>query len=159
MENAVSFREMKFGEEKAVSDLVVRTFNEFIAPGYSSEGVEEFLSYVKPESLRRIAQEGRLFLVAVMKDEIVGVITMGVRNRVNHIIFFFVDARYHRRGIARELLQRALEIRRGCDPTMSEVTVNSSPYAVRIYEKLGFQKLGPERVENGIRFTPMVLKL
>ena len=159
MDDAISFREMKAGEEKAVSQLVTRIFNEFIAPGYSAEGVREFLRYIKPEILRQLAQEGHLFLVAAVKDKIVGVILIRIRNHRNHITLLFVDAKYHRRGIARTLLNRALEIRRGRDPTIEEITVKSSPYAVLIYEKLGFQQLQPEQVENGIRFVPMVLEL
>ena len=159
MDDTISFREMKVGEEKAVSELVTRTFNVFIAPGYSPEGVQESLSYVKPKALRKIAQEGYLFLVAAIKDEIIGVISIRIRDHRDHITLLFVDAKYHQRGIARELLRRALEIRLSCDPAIGQITVNSSPYAVPIYKKLGFQQLSPEQVENGIRFVPMVLKL
>jgi len=35
------------------------------------------------------------------------------------------------------------------------MTVNSSPYAVPIYHKLGFKDTGSEQVVNGLRFTPM----
>jgi ribosomal protein S18 acetylase RimI-like enzyme len=154
--DTVIFREMKAGEERAVCELVIRTFNEFIAPGYSSEGIENFLGGVTPESLLRRVQEGRIFLVAVIKDQIAGVI--GIRS-YSHICLLFVDAEYHRRGIARELLSRASEICRNHDPDLTEITVNSSPYAVPIYEKLGFQQLQPEQIRNGIRFVPMALKL
>ena len=37
------------------------------------------------------------------------------------------------------------------------MTVNSSPYAVPIYHKLGFKDTGSEQVVNGLRFTPMEL--
>ena len=36
-----------------------------------------------------------------------------------------------------------------------EFTVNSSPYAVKIYEHLGFVPTDNEQTVNGIRFTPM----
>lgn len=35
------------------------------------------------------------------------------------------------------------------------MTVNSSPYAVPVYEKLGFHATGSEQTVNGLRFTPM----
>ena len=39
---------------------------------------------------------------------------------------------------------------------MSDVmTVNSSPFAVEIYQKLGFHALSGEQLADGIRFTPM----
>jgi predicted GNAT family N-acyltransferase len=44
-------------------------------------------------------------------------------------------------------------------PELSEISVNSSAYAVPIYEKLGFRPVGNEQVKNGIAFIPMVLKL
>lgn len=158
-DNMVSFREMRAGDADAVVELVTRTFSKFIAPGYSAEGVQHFLSGMNPERLLQLAQEGDLFLVAEAEGEIVGVISIKILDRRNHIRLLFVDAEHHLRGIARQLLRKALEIRRGCDPAISEITVNSSPYAVSIYEKLGFQKLGPEQIKNGMRFTPMVLKL
>jgi len=159
MNDAILFREMRVEDADAVVELVARTFNAFIAPGYSSEGVQHFLSSMTPERFLQLAQEGDLFLVAEIKDQIVGTISIRISDHSNHIRLLFVDGEYHRRGIARQLLEKALEIRRGCDPTISEVTVKSSPYALPIYGKLGFQQLGPERVENGMRFTHMVLKL
>lgn len=36
-----------------------------------------------------------------------------------------------------------------------EITVNSSPYAVKIYKHLGFVPTAEEQTVNGIRFTPM----
>jgi ribosomal protein S18 acetylase RimI-like enzyme len=159
MSDATLFREMRAEDADGVVDLVTQTFNAFIAPGYSTEGVQHFLSGMKSERLLQLAQEGDLFLVAEIGDKIVGVISIRISDHINHIRLLFVDGEYHRRGIARQLLEKALEIRRGCDPTISEITVKSSPYALPIYGKLGFHQLGPERVENGMRFTPMVLKL
>ncbi len=34
-------------------------------------------------------------------------------------------------------------------------TVNSSPYAVEIYRRLGFAPTDHEQITNGIRYTPM----
>ena len=35
------------------------------------------------------------------------------------------------------------------------LTVNSSPYAAKIYRKLGFVDTDTEQVTNGIRYVPM----
>ena len=45
------------------------------------------------------------------------------------------------------------------DPAVSRITVNSSPYAVEIYRRLGFTATDAERVTDGIRFTPMTYLL
>jgi predicted GNAT family N-acyltransferase len=38
------------------------------------------------------------------------------------------------------------------------IEVNSSPFAVGIYEKLGFIRVSDEQLKNGMKFTPMVKK-
>ncbi len=38
-----------------------------------------------------------------------------------------------------------------------QITVNASPYAVPVYEKLGFQAVDDEQLTDGIRYTPMTL--
>ena len=39
------------------------------------------------------------------------------------------------------------------------MTVNSSPYAVPIYHKLGFYDVDSEQVVKGVRFTPMEFEM
>jgi GNAT superfamily N-acetyltransferase len=156
METTIAYRPMQAGEESAVCDLVARVFEEFVAPGFSPEGVREFLGYAEPSALVQRAQDNHFVLVAVTEDQVVGMIE--VRNH-DHISLFFVDARVHRRGIGRELAGQALDICRHTRPDLKEIDVNSSPYAVPVYERLGFRQVGPERVKNGIRFVPMVLGL
>jgi predicted GNAT family N-acyltransferase len=147
---------MRPGEEPAVCDLVARVFEAFVEPGFSSEGVQEFLGYAEPDALARRVQDNHFVLVAVTGDEIVGMIE--VRSH-DHVSLLFVDARVHRRGIGRELLQRALAICRHNRPDLQQVDVNSSLFAVPVYKRLGFRQVGPEQVKNGIRFVPMVLEL
>ena len=150
------YRRMQAGEESVVCDIVARVFEEFVEPGFSPEGVQEFLGYAKPKALAQRAQDNHFVLVAATGDEIVGMIE--VRPYV-HVSLFLVDARVHRRGIGRELLQRALDTCRHNRPDLLQVDVNSSPYAVPVYERLGLRPAGPEQVKNGIRFIPMVLEL
>jgi hypothetical protein len=45
------------------------------------------------------------------------------------------------------------------NPEVKIIDVHSSPYAVHIYEKLGFVKQSEEQIKDGIRFTPLRLKL
>ncbi|WP_347567129.1 GNAT family N-acetyltransferase [Alistipes finegoldii] len=56
------------------------------------------------------------------------------------------------------LVQRLRDFCR-TDPAVSRITVNSSPYAVEIYRRLGFTATDAERVTDGIRFTPMTYLL
>ncbi|MEW6034400.1 MAG: GNAT family N-acetyltransferase [Chloroflexota bacterium] len=43
------------------------------------------------------------------------------------------------------------------NPSLDYIDVHSSPYAVEIYEKLGFTCTGIEQEINGIGFAPMKL--
>ena len=87
------------------------------------------------------------FYGAFDNDELVG--TLAMRD-VNHISLFFVKESYHRKGIGKKLFETMKN-----DYDKHDFTVNSSPYAVEIYERLGFQKTDCEQITNGIRYTPM----
>jgi ribosomal protein S18 acetylase RimI-like enzyme len=161
MEETVQYRFMEPSEETGVCNLVIRVFNEFVAHQYSHEGVREFLKYVQPELLLRRSQKNHFVLLATIQGKIVGMIEIR-HNR--HVSLLFVDKRFQQRGIGRELLRRSLkicklEISLKRSPELQGVSVNSSPNSIRIYERIGFRRKGPEQVKNGIRFTQMVLEL
>ena len=85
---------------------------------------------------------------------IVGVIE--VRNS-NHISLFFVKKEYQNQGVGKKLHELAIEKCKTLKPDVNVIDVHSSPYAVPIYEKLGFVKVSDEQVVNGMRFTPMTM--
>ena len=68
----------------------------------------------------------------------------------DHIHLLFVGREYHRKGIARQLFDIMVEYY-----CALEITVNSSPYAVEAYRKLGLVDTDTEQTVNGLRFTPM----
>jgi len=148
----VVYREMKAGEEWQVYNMVMRCFLEFIAPGYSREGIDNFARYVNPELLLRRTQNGNFVFVAVVDDEIIGTVEVSGNN---HIALLFVKKEYHRKGIGKALLNMAIEECKRRNPAVKIVNLNASPYAVKIYERLGFRKIQEEQVKDGIRFTPM----
>ena len=147
---------MRSGEEEAVCRLIEECFNEFVAPEYSEAGIEEFFKYANPQALRDRTQKDHFVLMAMDGDKLVGVIE--VRSN-NHISLLFVKTEYHHRGIARKLLQLSLEACRKAKPDLDQIDVNSSPYAVGIYAKLGFKRTDMEQEVNGIKFTPMKLTI
>ncbi len=145
---------MNPAEEAEVSALVTRVFREFIASDYSDEGVAEFLSYARAESLAARQETGHFVLLAVAAGQLVGAIEM--RN-LDHISLLFVDPAFQGKGVATELVRRSLDLCRDRRPDLSTITVNSSPYAVPIYARLGFRPTGPQQTKHGISFVPMVL--
>ena len=156
MSKPFTIRHMKSTEEERVCDLIQLVFNEFVAPHYSQKGVQEFLRYIDPVLLAVRIQSNHFILLAESGDELAGMIEV---RHWNHISLLFIDGRFHRMGIARELIIKALEICKGECLDLSAVTVNSSPNAIEAYEKLGFHVEGPELMEHGIRFVRMRMYL
>lgn len=140
----LSIKELAQEETENTLRLVWRVFQGYEAPDYTKEGVEEFYRSIHDENyLSRLCLYG-----AFVQGELAGVIA--TRNAGTHIALFFVDGKYHRQGIGRQLFQAV----RAKHP-LAKMTVNSSPYAVPIYHKLGFRDTDTEQVVNGLRFTPM----
>jgi GNAT superfamily N-acetyltransferase len=128
----------------AALDLVWNVFLGFEAPEYSQEGVDEFKRYIDQQ-----AEELTLEVYgAFEQDELIGVIA--TKNGGSHISWFFVKKENHGQGIGRKLFEHILPL---CDNCF--LTVNSSPYAVKIYRKLGFADTAEEQLTNGIRYIPM----
>ena len=131
-------------ETKDAMRLVRTVFMRFEAPDYSDEGIRTFLDFIDSE-----ANTNLLALYAAYDgDELRGVIA--IRNGGNHISLFFVDEHYQGQGIGRQLFETAW-----MHCSHSDMTVNASPFAVKIYERLGFRATDDEQTVNGIRFTPM----
>ena len=133
-------------------DLVWRVFQEFEAPDYSEKGIEEFRKFISYNSIiEQFDTEKLCFWGCIDSDDLTGVI---VTRGINHICMMFVNKQYHRQGIAKRLFQ-TVEERCKSEDNISEITVNSSPYAIEIYHRLGFIDTDEELTVNGIRFTPM----
>jgi GNAT superfamily N-acetyltransferase len=135
------------------SSLVWTVFSEFVAPGYSQEGIETFRKFIQPEELEKSLESKSFFMLGCFEGEkLVGVMAM---RDFYHVSLFFVDKVYHRKGIAKELFSRAMKQCIQGNSDFTEITVNSSPYAVEIYKKLGFVDTGEKTTKNGITFIPM----
>lgn len=149
--------EMMPGQEEQVIALVQRAFDLSVAAAYTAQGVQEFKAYASAPALSLRVQEGVSFVLVAFVDGIMaGMIEV---RHSNHVALLFTEPAYQRRGLARSLVEAALERCLRFFPDLHEVTVNSSPNALRAYECLGFHPSAPEQEKNGIKFTPMVYKL
>ena len=143
----LTIRPLDESEIEAAHKLAWEVFLEFEAPDYPPEGVEEFRQTLKNEEyLANLRYYG-----AFVGDELAGILT--IRETTNHICFFFVDRKYQRQGIGTKLFQNLLE-----DFAGQTITLNSAPYGLPFYKKLGFAETDTEQSINGIRFTPMEYK-
>lgn len=133
-------------------ELTWKTFMRFEADDYTKEGIRSFFDFITDSMLYKMFLNGIYHMfVAEDKGKIIGMITL--RNDT-HISLLFVDSDYHRKGVGKCLMKTVwdfIETELGKEM----VTVNSAPYGVGFYHKLGFNDLGPEEIKDGIRYTPM----
>ena len=137
-------RPIKESERKPALEIVWSTFLRFEAPDYSAEGVQTFRAFIADEALF----ENLEFFGAFDGDTLQGM--LATRSERGHIALFFVPAVFQRQGIGRALWQYIL-----ANSTASTITVNSSPYAVAVYQRFGFTATSAEQLTDGIRYTPM----
>ena len=139
----IQIRGIQENELPTALALVERVFLLFEAPDYSQQGVDTFRAFLQDrESVAALTLLG-----AFAGDALVGVLAM---RGESHIALFFVEREMQGKGVGRALFSAAREACPG-----DFMTVNSSPYAVKIYKRLGFSPLSDEQEKDGIRFTPM----
>ncbi len=142
-------RVLKDADFEEASKMMFRTFYRYVMPTYTMEGVEFFRDATSALSLSMNTYDKSIVVYGCFDEEkLCGVLA---RRGKNHVLLYFADERYVGRGVGRHLFARFL---RSVDPT-KPITVNSTDYAVPIYEHYGFVPTGKRRCENGVTYTPM----
>ncbi len=154
MDMDIKYRFMKKGEEGRACALIEKVFNEFVAPDYGQEGVDEFFKFANPAAMAGRRGPEQVAIVAEKGADIVGVIEM---RSTNHIAMLFVGNQGE--GIAKGLFKRAVKVCLKRRPDIKTITVNSSPFAEPVYSRMGFMPTGPAQKKNGIIFVPMACDL
>lgn len=119
----------------------------FIVSGkddFNEEGLEAFKSFIYD---RRQVEELTLY-GTFDQEKLIGII--GLKNKGKHISLFFIRPEYHRKGIGKALFEYAVN---ACPST--EITVNSSTYAIPFYQSFGFAVIGEKQNYHGLCSTPM----
>ncbi|MBP0974121.1 MAG: GNAT family N-acetyltransferase [Oscillospiraceae bacterium] len=146
MDQHYTIRRLLPEEIQTALDLTWEVFLQFEAPDYSEEGVQAFRAYLDDSE-----KTGAMHFYGAFDGEmLVGTICI---REPQHIGGFFVKGDCHRQGIGRALFDAMR-----ADYEKQEFTVNSSPYAVEIYRRLGFEPTDTEQLVDGIRFTPMIYR-
>lgn len=136
--------------------LAWRTFLEFEGNDYPPEGIRSFEDFITDSRLKRMFVSGVYQVIGAYLDgKMIGFISL--RNEV-HISLLFVDRNYHKRGVGRDLIFALAEYVK-TEMGQKKLTVNASPYGVGFYHRLGFRDIGPEKQQDGIIYTPMVLDI
>ena len=132
--------------------LAWETFLIFEAQEYGEEGIESFRDFISDQRLKNMFLKGEYqMMVALHEEKVIGFIT--VRNR-SHISLLFVNKKYHRQGIGSILIEKMGEYLI-TEVGVDYMTVDSAPYALEFYHKLGFWDLAPRQQKQGIIYTSM----
>jgi ribosomal protein S18 acetylase RimI-like enzyme len=137
-----------------VASLLSQLATEFIIGRFEAAAQEEFLRKNGADAIRKFLEGTHRYHVAEIDGALAGFI--GVREN-KHLYHLFVAKAAQRRGIARALWEHA---KRECaaNGNSGSYTVNSSDYAICVYERLGFRRDGPAKMANGIEYNPMKLE-
>jgi GNAT superfamily N-acetyltransferase len=154
MNETVTYRLMKPGEEEKAFAMIDRGFNAYVRDDFTSEGVEEFYRAIRIMVFER--PSNHFIVVAESNTQIVGMIDV---KENHHISIFFVEPSHMGKGIGRGLLSHATMLCRQNKPDFNELEVHSSPWAVPVYRKLGFVPTESEQMSRGIRYTTMIKTL
>ncbi len=152
----IHIRPMRGSDVEPVIELVMKVFNEFVAPDFSSEGIASFADWANRGALAARLRQGSVAFVALEEDRIVGIIEWV---QPDHLAMLFVEAATHDEGIGRRLFEESLREILALRPDLQNVRVHASRYAVSFYRCLGFREVGPEQEQDGIRYTPMLFEL
>jgi len=133
-----------------ISLLLCSLTNQFIAKDLEKAGLEIMLNSMQPDAIRNNLNSGFSYSVALIDNEIVGVI--GVKGH-DHLYHLFVAELFQGQGIAKQLW---LSVLNDLEPLYtSEYFVNASLNAVHFYKHLGFIASSDVEIKNGIKFVPM----
>jgi GNAT superfamily N-acetyltransferase len=135
-------KEIEYTQE--VHDLVLEVFEDCIAQDYSLEGQAYFKAVIEEYDY---LNQHYMFYGLFEKDKLVGII--GYQDDV--ITFFYVLKDEQGKGYGRQLITYVLKKMKG-----EYVYVDASPYALAIYEHLGFKKMEEMKIVDGIKTISMV---
>jgi len=152
----ISYREAEPKDIENMFKLIRSSFDELVAIDYNEEGINEFYKHINPLSLLERLKGEFYTYIAIYDNKVVGLIQL---KENNHISLLFVEKSCQQKGIGKTLFLKSLNKCIETKPSINTITVNSSPFAVKVYEKLGFKKTKFEQNINGIRFYPMVYNL
>ncbi len=144
-------RKITSSEVSEALNLAWEVFMQFEAPDYKPEGVETFKrDIIENKKFIAKCRRGDCPIYAAFDNgKIIGII--GMRESRTHINLVFTKKEYHRKGVATAIFKFLLQD----NPQLSEITLNSLPYGLPFYLKLGFVTQSEELEQDGIRYTPM----
>ena len=151
MRPVVTYRAGDAGDLEIISRFVLNVCERDLFPLFEVPGRETLRAIYALDSLQAQFEAGGSFFLAEVEGEVVGAVASRLPA---HVFLLYVDAPYRGLGLGASLLHRMTML----NAEAKHITLNANLDAVTFYETLGFRADGPERVEQGLRFLPMVLE-
>jgi predicted GNAT family N-acyltransferase len=135
----------------AVIEVIKDSFLCSVAPDWSEDAVKAFLEEdLSVLKLSRYLSENNICLKAVEGSEIIGVLIFSSKSK---LAYLFVTPSQYNKGVGKNLFSTAIP---KVQDEVEYITLTSSEFAVKAYEKIGFKKSALAFKYNGCIFQPMV---
>jgi GNAT superfamily N-acetyltransferase len=153
-DDPITVRPARPEDAEAISALITGLTHYGLADPSRPQDAPNFLASISPAGVAAAMADARYrYHVAEHEGQIVGVVAMRDETHLYHL---FVAEAFHGRWIAGRLWEVARHSVRFPEGPV-RFTVNSSRYAVPVYERLGFVAADTEQVKEGVAFVPMVM--
>jgi len=139
------------GDAQSISELILSVANYFTVHP-DGIGAERFLASMTSTAIESYIDNPLFdYYVCHVGSELAGVVATKERN---HLFHLFVAKRFQKIGISK-MLWRYVKASIFDSNGIDTITVNSTLYAIPIYEKYGFYTVGDKVERDGISFVPM----
>ena len=148
MSSQASIRHASVTDAFGISKLIAST-SEICCFSEAAPCPDWYRISLQPQAIETlIASERMVFLLAMSDQRISGVLAIEDKSSIK---YFFVHPEHQKMGIGKLLWQFAKKSGM-CGETLK---VRSSLFAVPVYERLGFESIGPPSSFNGLNFQSM----
>lgn len=149
--NPFAIQRATASDAPAISQLIVSLSRSFTLNS-DGTGAEAFLQTIGPPSIQKLIEAPDMaYYKATEAGQLAGVVAL--RDNA-HLYHLFVAPAFQGQGLSRRLWEHVRDEAR-LHGNGGHFTVNSTPYAVAVYERFGFKATGPRVETNGIAFVPM----
>lgn len=164
-ESSLLYRGFVPGDEFLLAALIKEVFGQFVAPDLCPGDAAVFLESQAPRFIYFRFLFGNTFIIVAQDKKTANFLsTPGVAGFIevekhSHISLLFVKKERQRQGIAKQLIAEAVKKCLAFNPSLANITLNSTPSAWPIYERLGFKKTDRTFGRPAKNSIPMVLQL
>jgi len=148
MSPPISIRHAVVTDASDISKLIVST-SETCCFSEAAPCPDWYLNSIQTQAIETlIASDRMVFLLALNDQAIAGVLAIEDKSTIK---YFFVDPEQQKMGIGKLLWQFS----KNSGEFGARLKVRSSLFAVPVYERLGFEAVGPPSCFNGLHYQPM----